>query len=85
MRKLMTLWIVGICLLPNVAFSALDHGGSQSPVPFEVWALDQANVGAMNAGRLYVYHGMSMNGRSLMSAPEIIDLGEAATGACVHR
>lgn len=49
-------------------------------VSFEVWAMDQANVGTANAGRLYIYPGVVNAGRSLIGAPDVIDLGAAAQG-----
>lgn len=54
--------------------------GQWGGIPFEVWAMDQSDVGAANAGRLYIYPGLWTGDRSLIGAPDVIDFGEAAQG-----
>lgn len=54
--------------------------GQWGGIPFEVWTMDQSDVGVANAGRLYIYPGLWTGDRSLIGAPDVIDFGEAAQG-----
>jgi hypothetical protein len=76
-RKLMLMIVTILLVLPVGAFSAIEQ---DQPLGFEVWVLDQANVGAATAGRLYIFPGVVIDGRSLIGAPEIMEFGLLAQG-----
>jgi len=49
----------------------------------EVWAIDQSNSSGAFGGRLYIYQGADLAGKSAPNAvPEVVDLAGATTALC---
>ena len=75
-------------LVPSGASGIVFAGAANAAgeAPYEVWAIDQSDSRPGSGGRLYVYDGPSLAGRSAGAArPEVVDLGGAADELCLAR
>ncbi len=68
--------VVIVCLALGLALAPTTTG--QPPAAYEVWAIDQADVGRGGA-RLYIYDGQRLEAGQ-PGAPQVVDLTAAAAG-----
>jgi hypothetical protein len=61
-------------------------GTAAADSPHEVWAIDQSNsAGLAYGGRIFIWQGNRLAARPETAAPEIVDLGEAASSLCFSK
>jgi DNA-binding beta-propeller fold protein YncE len=79
-RKLIVFVAIALGAMASVGLSgvARNEVAGQQASAFEVWVADQGNVGPAEAGRLYIYPGTTVDGRSQIGDPQIIEFGTAA-------